>query len=258
MDSKRLFKGKMILIALILWSWNPIRGQLNNFQYPTENLNYEIVYHWGMIWKTAATANLSANSHGGNYHIKLVARTTSFADKFYKVRDTLCSVVDKNGFRPLSYMKNTNEGDWQGQDVIKYSYKNEQTIANTTLYRKGKDPVKKVFNAETQAYDFLTIFYAIRSLNYEEMPKNKTYMTYVISGKRKERLYIRMDGKEFVKMRDGKKKEAWKLIFNFTDGSNTKSSDDIYLWVTCDGNHEPLLLLGKIKIGEIRCYLVGN
>ena len=62
-----------------------------------ERLEYEIVYHWGLIWKHAANATLEIKDGGaGFYNAKLCAHTLSWVDEIYKVRDTLYATIDRD------------------------------------------------------------------------------------------------------------------------------------------------------------------
>ena len=58
---------------------------------PDENLNYIVLYKWGLINKDAASAVLSLRSDDGHYYARMSARTLPWADKVFKVRDTLVS-----------------------------------------------------------------------------------------------------------------------------------------------------------------------
>ena len=87
-------------------------------KFANESLNYEIVYHWGLIWKHAASATLSLSNNGNYYNTSLMARTVSWADKVYKVRDTLTCRIAKDGLRPEQYIKTAHEGKHFSKDVV--------------------------------------------------------------------------------------------------------------------------------------------
>ena len=79
----------VVLVAMML----PQRAGAADFA--NEDLNYEIVYHWGLIWKHAASATLSLRNDGDVYRTSLTARTVSWADGVYRVRDTLTCTIAK-------------------------------------------------------------------------------------------------------------------------------------------------------------------
>ena len=109
--------------------------------------------------------------------------------------------------------------------------------------------------ANGQAYDMLSIFFYIRALDYKAMVKNHIYTTTVFSGKKKETLRIRLVGTETIELRDKSKHVAYHVSFSFTTDGKKKSSDDMHTWISTDSTHKPLMMKGKLPIGEVRCYL---
>lgn len=65
----------------------------HSYTLTNETLHYDIVYHWGLIWKHAGSATLSIKKSGHNYDASLSARTISWADKVFRVRDTLSCTI---------------------------------------------------------------------------------------------------------------------------------------------------------------------
>lgn len=224
--------------------------------FANEDLNYHIVYHWGLIWKHAASATLSLRNSGSNYNTSLTAKTISWADKFYPVRDTLRCTIAKSGLRPLKYTKASHEDDYECYDVVDYDYSNGKTIAHCSVTRKGHEPETQTLETKGRAYDMLSVFYYLRRLNFAAMTENTVYTTNMFSGKKKELLNIRYVGVETVELRDSSKHRAYHIKFTFTQDGSTKSSDDIDTWISTDSRRIPLLLLGRLPIGEIRCYYV--
>jgi hypothetical protein len=221
--------------------------------YTSEVLNYQVVYHWGLIWKHAGNATLSIKNTGSGYQARFYGTTISWARTIYPVNDTLlCSML--YNFSPTKYQKLTHEGHFYGKDVVDFSYANNTTYGKCTVVRKDK-PVKYVnLSSPGKAYDMVSVFYMLRSLDFDELSRNKVYTTVVFSGKRKENLSIRYKGVENVKLRDNSTHQAYHIVFTFTQDGRTKSSDDISAWMTTDAARIPLLLVGKLPVGEIKCY----
>ena len=243
---KRLLTTVLLAMAILL----PQQAMARTFG--NETLNYEVVYHWGMIWKHAADATLTLRKSGDGYNAQLTGKTRSWADKVYPVRDTLKCAMDKN-MRPLLYEKLTHEKDYYARDVVKFSYNYSHTNAHCTRYRK-KGTTTIDLSAKTQAYDMVSVFYMLRSLDYDELSRNKNYTTVIFSGKEKEYLTINYKGVETIKMRDGSKRQAYRINFRFTQNGGKQSSDDITAWMSTDDSRIPLLLVGKLPVGEVKCY----
>ena len=247
---KRLFTLAWLMIALML------PQQATAASFGNETLNYEVVYHWGMIWKHAADATLSLHKTKDGYYSQLTGKTRSWADKVYPVRDTLKCTMDNN-LRPLRYEKLTHEKDYYARDVIKFSYNYSHTNAHCTRYRKSGNTTIDL-SAKAQAYDMVSVFYMLRNLDYSELSRNKNYTTVIFSGKEKEYLTINYKGVETIKMRDGSKRQAHRIDFRFTQEGGKKSSDNLSAWMATDASRIPLLLVGKLPVGEVKCYYTGK
>lgn len=247
---KRLLTTVLLVVAMVL------PQQVMGRDYNNETLNYEIVYHWGMIWKHAADATLSIRKTGNGYKAQLTGKTRSWADKVYPVRDTLKCTLNSD-LKPLVYEKLTHEKDYYARDVVKFSYNYSHTNAHCTRYRKSGTTTIDL-SAKSQAYDMLSVFYMLRNLNYDELARNKNYTTVIFSGKEKEYLTINYKGVESIKMRDGSKRQAHCITFRFTQKGGKKSSDNISVWMATDDSRIPLLLVGKLPVGEVKCYYTAK
>lgn len=220
-----------------------------------ETLKYDIIYHWGVIWKHAATATLSIQQTGANCNATLAARTDSWADKIFEVRDTLSCSFRRSGLQPIVYRKASHEGGKYSLDIVKYSHSNGTVTGNCTRVRPDKPNQTTTLQSKGPTYDMLSIFYYLRNLNYEAMNKNTRYSATIFSGKKKEKLTIQCHGIESIELQDDTQRNAWHISFSFTQDGQTKSSDDMDTWLSTDASHKPLMLKGKLPIGEVRCYL---
>jgi hypothetical protein len=243
---------KRILFTMLLVAAIVLPQQVWGRDFGNETLNYEIVYHWGMIWKHAGDATLSLKKTSSGYNAQLTGKTRSWADKVYPVRDTLKCTMDAK-LRPLRYEKLTHEKDYYARDVVKFSYNYSHTSAHCTRYRKSGTTTIDL-SAKAQAYDMLSVFYMLRNLDYNELSRNKNYTTIIFSGKEKEYLTINYKGVETIKMRDGSKLKAHRIAFKFTQEGGKKSSDNITAWMSTDDSRIPLMLVGKLPVGEVKCY----
>lgn len=246
---KNKFFATLILVLLIP-VWTPCAHAVD---YSNERLNYEIVYHWGMIWKHAGDATLSIKRNSTGYYAQLVGKTRSWADKIYPVRDTLKCSMNSN-LQPLKYEKLTHEKAYFAHDIVSFSYNYSHTSAKGTRIRNGKPNAEIKLSAKCQAYDMVSVFYMLRNLDFEQLSRNKSHTTVIFSGKQKEYLTITFKGKEQAKMRDGSKREAYHVTFKFTQEGGKKSSDNLDAWLSTDAQRIPLVLVGKLPVGEVKCY----
>ncbi len=230
--------------------------------FSNEKLHYVISYKWGLIHKDAGDATLTLKHKGNNYDVVLAAKTKPWADRFYEVRDTLLCTMKTEGLDPVSYKKITHEKGKHSRDEISYTKMRGVTKGDVVRYRirDGKwKALKSSLTASGPVFDMLSIFYYLRTLDYDRLAKgNYVYKATVFSGKKAETISIRCLGKEKIKLRDKTQREGYKILFNFTTDGGHKSSDDMTTWISTDSSHIPLYLVGKLPIGEVRAYYTGR
>ena len=244
---RKYFIGLFAVAAMV------VAPVANAITLTNERLNYQIVYHWGVVWKHAGDATLSITKSGSGYNAQLTGKTRSWADKIYPVRDTLKCSMGSN-FRPTKYEKFTHESSYYAHDVVAFNSSGTGTTANCTRYRKDKPKANLSLSHGGAAYDMLSVFYMLRNLDYEKMAASKVYKTCVFSGKEKETLTIKYMGIKPLQLRDKSRHQAYHLKLAFTTDGGKKSSDDIDAYISTDAQRIPLLVVGKLKIGEIKCY----
>ncbi len=252
----RILRKLMIASLAILFSFSISAQSFQN-----EKLRYVISYKWGLIHKDAGDATLSLKRNGNQYNVMLAAKTKPWADKFYSVRDTLRATMLTGSLLPVRYEKITHEKGGYTKDVIDYVKSGNVTTGNVKLHRLSKgEPILKerTLTATGPVYDMLSVFYYLRTLDYSALSKNKIYTATVFSGSLAEKIKIRSLGIETIKLKDGTKREAYHIKFNFTQEGGKKSSDDIDTWISTDQEHIPLYLVGKLPVGEVRAYFLGK
>lgn len=235
-------------------------GHIHGATFADETLHYVITYKWGMIHKEAGEATMTLRHKGEAYNLMLTARTKPWADKVFRVRDTLTSVVATADLRPRRYVKSAHEGKDYARDVVDFTYSGNNVSAKTSRLRINKKGEQSTGGTELSAtgpaFDMLSVFYFIRALDYRTLTDGKTATATIFSGKMAEKLTIRSLGKERIELRDKTHAEAWHIKFKFTSHGGKKSSDDIDAWISTGPNHIPLQLYGNLPVGQVRVYLV--
>jgi len=218
-----------------------------------ETLNYQVVYHWGIVWKHAGDATLTTKKTANGYTSHLTGKTRSWADKIYTVRDTLKCNMEKN-FRPIRYEKMTHENSYYAHDIVSFTNFGASTKAQCTRYRKNKPTANLTLSANGIAYDMLSVFFMLRNIDFSKMKTNNTYSTWIFSGKEREVLTIKYIGIEQLQLRDKSRHQAFHIKLKFTQDNGKKSSDDIDAYISTGIQRIPLMVVGKLPIGEIKCY----
>jgi len=253
-----MIRFRIFLIALLLAGTSLA---IHSADFADETLSYVVSYKWGIIHKDAGDATLTLRRRGDSFHIMLAAKTRRWADKFYKVRDTLLATVASDNFRPQRYVRIAHEDGKYSRDEIRYTYNAGITTGHCVRQRqrKGKTSVtEKVLTANGAAYDLLSIFYYLRLIDYSQIAKGKVVVSTIFSGKESETVKIKPIGLERITLRDKTKVDAYHIRFNFTTAGKKKSSDDIDAWLSNDGRRIPLLVVGQLPVGKIKCYYTGS
>lgn len=225
-----------------------------------ETLHYVITYKWGLIHKEAGTAVLTLRGNGNDYRLRLTAQTRPWADRIFRVRDTLVSDVRRSDLRPHRYVRSAHEGGRYSRDELLFTHSGDNASASARRLRVDKKGGRREseisLSATGPTFDMLSVFYFLRSIDYQALSRGKSVTANIFSGKQTEKLTIRCDGKERLKLRDGTNVQAWHIRFRFTSGGGKKSSDDIDAWISVDQRHIPLQLIGSLPVGQVRAYLV--
>lgn len=237
-----------ILILVIVISC--ITSSLYCFQ-AGEKLTFVVSY--GGI--NAAEATLEVNDmmymrETPAYRITSSAKTYPFFDKFFKVRDAIESVWDKERKVSLQFTKNLNEGKYRQYRVTNY-----YPETNTCLYRRWQYKQNKFKDKELpileNTQDIFSAFYYTRlqdlkvgnDLYIKCCTDGLNYTTKVVVH-RIEKINTIFGQKECLVIEP---KLAGEAIF--------KQTGQILIWVTNDPYKIPVQMESKISFGKFRARL---
>lgn len=249
-------KRILIVYALIIF------GAFVAFASGNESFRYVVTYKWGLIQKDAGDVTITKAPKDAGYELKMIASTKPWADKIYKVRDTLISVTEKEKYRPIRYSYIAHEKNKFRRDEIKYTYSGNQVKGFSEKYEEDKKGNITKSSHELQGtiptYDMLSVYFFLRDLEYANMKPGDTVHATIFSGSKEENLNVRFEGIENVELRDKSQHEAWHIVFKFTQKGGKKSSDDINCWISTTPQRIPLLIVGNLPIGQIRVHYAGS
>lgn len=252
---KGIIGALLIAMGLIL---TPLKAAAIDL--PDEDLNYVILYKWGLINKDAASAVLSLRSDSGHYYAQLAARTLPWADKILMVRDTLKSTMLRDGCVPEVYTKITHEGERYRRDVVRYERDGNRVTGYAERWRsKNGGPLTHtdtILHATGRTVDMLSVFYYLRTLDFANMQPGQTVKLNVFSGKSVEQLSVRYDGIETITVNKNKWR-TYHLSFSFTQDGKV-SSDAMETWISSDASRVPIQLEGQLALGKVRAYFTGK
>ena len=251
----RKFVFYLLLLAACICTTDVFAQKSDN-----EVLNYKVLFRWGLINKTAGHATLRMlPGNADECKAQLTASSEPWADRIYRLRDTLNATMLRVDYSPLHYEKIAHEGNEFKHDIVRFT-RNGDTFTgdcSRTVIKKGKvtKDETRVLTATGTTVDMLSSFYHMRNLPFDSWEKGHSTTINIFSGKQKEKLTFKYQGIENVKT-NGKEIPCYHITFIFTGKNQTKTSDDMDAWITADNARRPLKLEGKLPVGKVQCILV--
>jgi hypothetical protein len=215
-----------------------------------EKLTFDAKY--GIINAAEATLEARSSLYQGKpvWNLSTNARTHSFFDKVFKVRDRVESWWDKETLLPYKFSKNLQEGKYQQHRVHIYDHAAKSTTYQKWDYKKSSFE-NSVMDIPPDTQDILSAFYAVRFSNL--MVGKSVFVNITADG--------RVMNTEIVVHR----REKQKTIFGDVDclviepklrgDAVFKQSGRILIWLTDDEYKIPVRLESKITIGSFVCTL---
>ncbi len=259
MKSKKLNYILIISIGLILYficivnivesleqqkksSSKPDRKVENNAFGVGEKLRFAI--KWGIITAGYATLEVRGIIDLGDYkayEIVSQARSNSFFDIFYKVRDTVKSYIDKDGIYSWRFEKHLREGKYHHDSVIIYDQEKHFADFNG-----------KVLEIPEYVHDILSAFYYIRT---QELIVGQEFRMPVNAGDKNYELIVKVLEKTRIKVPKGKFDVILVEPLVKYDGI-FQHKGRLLIWLTDDERKIPVLMRSKIAVGSIDAELI--
>lgn len=233
-----------MLIACLVFSSSIASAATDTPFQPGEKLKF--LLRWEFIPAGEATLTVAPTTETNGqpaFHFIMTARTNSFLDLIYKVRDRIDSYTDIEMTHSLSYKKNQREGRHRRKEKIAFDWENNQARYS----REGRED--SFVDLLPGTFDPLGIFYFVRSSDLEDM---STIERPVSDGKKCVVGIGNIIRRETITVQAGTF-DTLLIEPNLKDvGGVFKQSKDsnIFLWVTADSRHIPVKIQSKVAIGS--------
>jgi len=209
---------------------------------PGESLKFSV--QWGII--KAGTAYLEVpqlSDWNGRNVYRLVARaeSNSFISRFYKVRNRIESLWDKDGRFSWRYQENRREGGYRTKSEILFD--NERHEAR---YADGK-----TFPIPSKVQDALSAFYYTR---FQALPLGGSIVFDYHASRKSQPLEVKVLGRERVDTPAGTF-DCVAIEPLLKAGGIFKNKGRLVIWMTEDERRMPVLMKSKVAIGSISVVL---
>jgi len=216
-----------------------------------EKLTFKIKY--GII--KAGEASMQINSHVYQdsvecYKIESLAKTNSFFDNVYKVRDKIESIWKKNDLVSLRFTKKLQEGSYR-QYRIHFYYPEQNFTIYTKFGRKTKRFKEKKIDIPDNTQDILSALYYLR---LQEFSVGDTITINVTSDGRNYPADVLVHKKEKIKTIFGKK-NCFVVEPILKGEAIFKQTGKILVWLTADEYKIPVKMSSKIIFGSFKAIL---
>ena len=211
-----------------------------------EKLTFAITWGgWSFSWISAGTASLEImpTDKPQVWKILSLARCNSFFQSFYPVRDTIYSLIQKDGFYPLRFEKRLHEDSYHKTITAIYNQENHSLWTQDTCQ-----------SIEPFTHDILSAFYFIRTQTLEV---GHSFELDAVSGKKKYKLKVLCHRKETIEVPLGSFKTIVVEPVLVGDGL-FKAKGKLTIWLTDDETHTPVKMESKIPVGSIKAELTSK
>jgi len=253
---KRLYYFSLTYFILLLFQ-SPSLAQEKPLPFKAgEKLHYKVSYNWEFVWVDAGKVVFEVDSiiHKNQpaYHFKSFGRSLNTYDWIYKVRDHFQSIADVKTLKPYHFERNTSEGGYKVNNTFDFDYTSQHIISTTE--NSHRPLIIDTLALDGFIMDVQTAVYYARSLDYNKMQLGqKIPMRIIMDGEIYE-LHGRYLGIETIENYDRQIYRCHKFSVLLVEGSIFSGGEDLFVWLTDDLNHIPILVEAKILVGSVKAY----
>ena len=253
-------KGFTWLLALLLFCFSlPSSAQCeakNDAFKSGEHVMYDLYFNWKFLWVKAGIASLTTNAtvyHSKPaYRMNLLALGSPKADFFFKMRDTLTSIIGEK-LEPLYFRKGAEEGKRYTVDEAHFSYKDGLCFVDQTRTYRDGEVIESTESDSRCVYDMLSILAQSRSFDPADYVEGERIKFPMATGKRVEDQTLIYRGKKNITAENDVTYRC--LIFSFVEDDNGTDKEVITFYVTDDRNHLPVRLDLYLNFGSAKSFL---
>jgi DNA polymerase III alpha subunit (gram-positive type) len=257
---KKIFAIPMLALALTTGMAIPTQAQCevkNNAFKAGETINYNLYFNWKFVWVKCGTAYMKTTATTWQskpaLRTYLITKGSKKADMFFRMRDTLVSVVSTN-LSPFYYYKGSFEGKRRYKDEAYYTYRNGQVKVRLRKQRNG------VFSSaqktsENCVYDMLSIMAQARSYDPSNYKVGQRIHFDMVGGTDIDHETLIYRGKKNIKAENDVVYRC--LVFSYVEPKDGKEKEIVTFYVTDDENHLPIRLDMFLNFGSAKAFLTN-
>ena len=221
-----------------------------------ERIEYNIKYNLGFIWIDAGFVSFQVDSemYQGKPVYKFTSKGSSYEkyDWIYKVRESFVSRAYQTPLMPISYMRNSIEGDYFA--IEEYAFNYDKNLVFSKVQNTKKKLTYDTLSLPNCAYDLLTAIYAFRNFDFEHLKPNEIIPLTVIIDNKWEKQYLRFINKENFKS-NNKTVPCYHIKAAMLEGTIFHAGENTDIWITQSSERIPIYIEAKILVGTVKVFL---
>ena len=247
--------GSLVLVLLFAGALS-CHGQNADLPYTDgESLTYVVNYKWGAVDTDVGEAVTNLTYKDGMFHSVITGRTYRFYDIIFKVREHFESKFHEEPIRPHWFYRDTQEGKYRMRNTFRFD--NETHRIDAVIQKYDRTPKDTVLQGNGHTFDIPALFYKVRCIDFDSVAVGvKQPISFVIDDGIYNFYFILL-GREVKKIKGMGTFNTLKFAVKLVAGSVFTGKDDMYVWVTDDGNKVPLLFESPIIVGTVQGRLIG-
>ncbi len=258
MNSRAKEVGKLLVVLVLFLHFSLIAQDCSQenkaFQFG-ERIDYTIYYHLAGVWVGAGDVYFKVDSSLINnrlyYHFNSYGTTFKKYDWIYKVRDKYEAYTLVDGFKPLRFKREVNEGSTYIRED--YIFKqNEKKVVTLRQLEEDEPMVKDTVDMKDCSFDVLSMIYFARNIDFSNAAIDEKIPIRIFIDNEGYDSYIRYLGVKTIKIKELGTFRC--IVFSplLIEGTIFNGGEDMTVWVTDDKNRVPLLIETPILVGSIR------
>lgn len=163
---------------------------------------------------------------------------------FFKVRNRYESFVDKQAMIPYLFVRRTREGNYRKDDDVLF-YPDQKVAVSRTARKVTPENVQ----------DFVSALYFMRTLSLRDFDADSNYYLDFFLDDSVYISKVKYVGTEDIKTELGIFR-CLKIAPMMATGNVFADAYPIFVWVTDDKNHLPILAEAKVVVGSVKMELI--